>query len=224
MGTYRAVIERGTLRAMVPFELSYPCTRCGLRHPADGAAVFDTGSPYTVICAAALPEGHVTWEDLDVTGNKMRSLFGPTEYRWWYTDITVQGVTVAHRIKVAEGDYPDVPFFGMEDMGKAFRIGLDWGNPAGPRMHLEPYPATSAIVAPDPRFEPIAMQDMDLIRYHDQSYRLSQDLTAMGFVKEWPFLPPPPLAVDAPSPLPRLEAHRMRPNRQQRRRAVRTRS
>jgi hypothetical protein len=214
--TFRGVIERGTLRTMVPFDLSYDCTRHGAAHPATGMAIFDTGSPYTLIPSTALPEGHVTWEDLDVTGNRMRSRFGDREYRWWYVDVTVLGVTVAKRVKVAEGGFPDVPIFGMEDMGKAFRVGIDWGNPAGPRFHLDPYAPSAALVAPEPEYEPVAMQDMDLIRYHDQHYRLSQDLASCGFVRDWPFLPPARVQVDAPA-MPRIVPR----NRQLRRAAAR---
>jgi hypothetical protein len=183
--TYRAVVERGTLRAMVPFTMAYPCAACGGTDRAEALGVLDTGCPWTTIPARALPGGHVGWDDLAGESRQMRSMFGASEYRWWDNEVSILGTRIAGRIRVHEGDLPDLPILGLEDFARHFRIAIDWGGPLGPLLHVERYPdapvGSLQTVGP-PDLRPLALQDLRVISYSDRSYVLSQDLTRYGMI------------------------------------------
>lgn len=201
--TLPATIERGLLRAFVPFAMEWPCGRCGRSERAEGVAMADTGAPSAAIPSAALPVGHVAFDDLPA-GGTIRTIRGATEYRYWDATITVMGVPIAGRWKVYEGILPDFPLLGVNDLFSAFRVGFDLGA-SPPTFSLEPYADRTGR-----NLAPLRLQDLNVVDYGDQAYRLSADLRRFG-------LGVPALSAAAQ----RLQIAAPRPSRQQRRHATR---
>lgn len=176
MHTYRGVIERGVMRTMVPFRFHYQCPTHGREEHASGFGIIDTGAPFSCIPMTALPAGHVAWDDLAVTGERFRTGYGEGEARPWNLRMTVEGIPIATRIGVHERSIPDLPIVGLEDLGRVYRIMLDWGH-RPPLLHLEPYRAEAMLLPTidHPGAQPLRMPELDLIRYEDSVFRLSQD-------------------------------------------------